>query len=504
MFWGAMARPYCDAPIRKPCPGAIYEASGPSPFIKRVLTAMLDQLSCVLRLSWQAFLPASLVRCPPGLITCSASFTHVFLQPVAAVDSETTALQVGYCTNVHAGVELAAVGDNLVRYSVPARKKLNQQIAQQRQVPTQERLGVGLWIPDQASQELMQSPQQLQGFAELLAANRLSAFTINGFPFDNFHQPSVKQRVYLPTWADRQRYEYTLRLASILAALLPESDETQTVGSISTLPLGWPANPFAPGDSDSAEARFAKSGQQLRELAAQLNAIEQQTGKRIVVAIEPEPGCDLDSADDMIDFFDQQLPEQTHRRYLTICHDICHSAVMNEPQRDVIERYAQAGIAIGKVQVSSAITVDWASMAVADRPEVLARLSSFAEDRYLHQTGQVDRQGDFKLATDLPELLAGIDPATLDEVERWMIHFHVPIFLEQIGRLGTSRDAVQACLQGIGCCGDPNGFVPGVDFTGHLEVETYAWTVLPEAERQRGLSDDIATEMFWLLQQLYG
>lgn len=421
------------------------------------------------------------------------------------MDSQTTGLQVGYCTNVHAGVELAAIGDNLLRYSVPARDKLNQHIAQQQQIPTQELLGVGLWIPDQASRELMQSPQQLQGFAELLAANRLSAFTINGFPFDNFHQPSVKQRVYLPTWADPQRYDYTLRLAKILAALLPASDDVPTVGSISTLPLGWPNNPFAPShDADSVEARFDKSGRQLRELATQLKALEQQTGKRILVAIEPEPGCDLDTAGDMIEFFDQQLPDQDHRRYLTVCHDICHSAVMNEPQRDVIEQYAQASIAIGKVQVSSAITVDWASMSSEDRVPVLAQLSSFAEDRYLHQTGQVDHQGQFRLATDLPELLQQTDPAALDDVERWMIHFHVPIFLEQIGRLGTSRAAVQACLQAIGCCGDPSDRVPGVEFTGHLEVETYAWTVLPEAERQRGLSDDIATEMFWLLQQLYG
>ena len=35
-------------------------------------------------------------------------------------------------------------------------------------------------------------------------------------------------------------------------------------------------------------------------------------------------------------------------------------------------------------------------------------------------------------------------------------------------------------------------------FTGHLEIETYAWTVLPEAMRKRALPDDIAGEIQWL------
>ena len=77
-----------------------------------------------------------------------------------------------------------------------------------------------------------------------------------------------------------------------------------------------------------------------------------------------------------------------------------------------------------------------------------------------------------------------------------MIHFHVPIFLERFGHLTTSRPDVVECLDAIL---DP---AIGANFTGHLEVETYAWTVLPTTMRQRGLSQDIASELDWLEDQL--
>ncbi|MCO8122262.1 metabolite traffic protein EboE [Stieleria sp. TO1_6] len=390
--------------------------------------------------------------------------------------------QIGYCTNVHAGIEMASIRRNLTEYAMAVRQQLQQSNGI-------DQLGVGLWIPDKASTELIEG--QLGDFRRFLSDGRLRPYTINGFPFANFHGDSVKQRVYLPTWADAERLEYTQRLATILAALLPDD---QPLGSISTLPIGWPNNPFA-ADSD-AKQDLATAGDQLRQLAEFLKQLEHNTGKRIVVAIEPEPGCLLDTVDDMVEFFDDQLPELTHRRFITVCHDICHSAVMNESQRAVIQRYGDADITVGKVQVSSAIVADWNAIPATQHAAALKQLSEFAEDRYLHQTGQVGTDGSFRLATDLPQLIQQTSPADLAGVERWVIHFHVPIFLERFGLLTTTRDAVLECLQAL------DGGVTGVDFTGHLEVETYAWTVLPAEMRRRGLADDIASELQWLINQL--
>ena len=128
--------------------------------------------------------------------------------------------------------------------------------------------------------------------------------------------------------------------------------------------------------------------------------------------------------------------------------------------------------------------------------DAITQLSRFAEDRYLHQTGCIGNDGSFSLADDLPALIEHSSAASLSETDRWVIHFHVPIFLERFGLLGTSREDVVECLSSL------EDEAIGVEFTGHLEVETYAWTVLPEEMRQGGLAGDVAREMQWLVDQL--
>lgn len=378
---------------------------------------------------------------------------------------------------------MKSIRNNLSQFAVPVREQLHRSHGL-------DSLGVGLWIPDQASRELVAG--ELTAFREFLDANHLHAYTVNGFPFANFHGDSVKQRVYLPTWAESERLEYTKRLAEILAKLLPDD---QHVGSISTLPIGWPNNPYA--TAQSGQDLVAAAGANFRQLAEFLDRLSAETGKRIIVAIEPEPGCVIDTVDDLIGFFDDQLPEPVQRQSITVCHDICHSAVMNEPQRSVVAAYGNAGVGIGKVQVSSAIVADWESIPETELRPALDQLSEFAEDRYLHQTGQVGRDGTFQLADDLPALLKHTSPSDLKTSARWVTHFHVPIFLERFGRLTTSRDDVVECLQAL------NDEAIDVDFSGHLEVETYAWTVLPEAMRRRGLAEDIASELQWLIGQVF-
>lgn len=391
--------------------------------------------------------------------------------------------QTGYCTNIHAGIDLAAILQNLEKYSLPVRELA---------FPGKS-LGVGLWIPNEAANDLTES--NCERLRETLHRLHLDPYTINGFPFGNFHQPVVKHKVYLPTWADSQRESFTQKLASILHRLLPEN----AVGSISTLPLGWgvsedelaatknlAANKF---DSELAIA----SGRHLRSMSEFLRQLESDTGRRIVVAIEPEPGCMLDTSEDICNFFDRHLSDETNRRYITVCHDICHAAVMNEPQNAVIERYIRNGLTIGKVQVSSAIEVRWDELDTETGKAALNQLHQFAEDRYLHQTGVVSAEGHFRLVDDLPSLLAET-PSKPNDL-RWRIHFHVPIFLEQFGYLSATRPDVLSCLTSL-------SKIPAAQRINHLEVETYAWSVLPESMRDRSLAQSIASELIWLEDQI--
>jgi hypothetical protein len=119
---------------------------------------------------------------------------------------------------------------------------------------------------------------------------------------------------------------------------------------------------------------------------------------------------------------------------------------------------------------------------------MLGQLQGFAEDRYLHQTGCLDGERRFRLVEDLPLLLNNGEPVT---DTRWCIHFHVPIYLREFGRLQTSQDEILECLQVLGRSDD--GF-----WTGHAEVETYAWGVLPPELRAADLAAGIAEELAWL------
>lgn len=412
-----------------------------------------------------------------GAIDASHELLHSFqrqshsacLQPRGfAVNSTWT---LGYCTNVHAGTDLDSIRANLDRFAVPVRTSV---------FGTQP-MGVGLWIPAEASRSLVAGDTAAQ-FADWLRQRSLTPYTINGFPYDNFHQPVVKHRVYDPPWWEKSRLEYTRDLATILGHLLP----AEQTGSISTLPLGWP-------NDKVGSAAIEQSGLHLRQLAEHLESIEKSSGRRIVVAIEPEPGCLLDRAEDVVAFFEKHLPDSNHRRYLAVCHDICHSAVMFEDQANVLGRYAAAGVTVGKVQVSNAIEVDWSYMSTARRQEAMEQLSNFAEDRYLHQTGRCGHAGGFSLAEDLPQIVHEDAAALTDAC--WRVHFHLPVFLERFGHLNTTREAIATCLTILASADAPN-------FTGHTEIETYAWGVLPEAMRKRGLVEDIASEMRWLKQLL--
>lgn len=407
--------------------------------------------------------------------------------------------KTGYCTNVHPGPDLAAAQDNLLRYAVPVQKML----------APNDRLPVGLWLAEPAAKTLKQSGQ-IDRFRDWLGEHQLLPFTFNGFPQGDFHQPVVKHRVYLPTWETTERRDYTQLLIDHLHALLPQGEK----GSISTLPLGWGVPTW-----NDEQSRWA--AKHLEDIADYLRNLEERTGRHIVIAIEPEPGCALDTASDMVEFFSKYLSApgrgEVNRRFLTVCHDICHAAVMFETQADFFDRLQAEGLKIGKVQVSAALEVRWAELSLAQRQSALRFLKQFAEDRYLHQTGVKSPLG-FELWEDLPQLLAefktawepswsvesGAEAGTSKEAvgnslndTMWRVHFHVPICESKIGELHSTQPEIQECLRLL----DSERY-QGLCPTGHLEVETYAWSVIPSQLRQNDLSVSIFNEIKWLRENL--
>ena len=235
-------------------------------------------------------------------------------------------MKVGYCTNVHAGTSLDAVKSNLLKHAVEVRNELLRT-----NLDNSAPLPVGLWLSNQAAGELQQD--QLLHWRDWLAENQLLPYTFNGFPYSDFHQAVVKHDVYLPTWAEPERLAYTVKLAHVLDAILPAGE----VGTISTLPLGWPRNGDPIGLTGAVDTQsdslLLASAKQLKQLAVETRPdLAGQWPTDQSWYRNPNPVVFLDSADDIVNFFqrylfDDQDSEQV-RRHLGVCHDVCHSAVM--------------------------------------------------------------------------------------------------------------------------------------------------------------------------------
>lgn len=372
---------------------------------------------------------------------------------------------IGYCANVHPGATLKAMLSQLDEHAVAVRERLGW-----------DRLRVGLWLSESALAEIAKDDDAAR-LRDWLDERNLDVRTINGFPQGDFHESVVKHRVYEPDWANPRRAAYTLRLAEVLAVLLPDG----ATGSISTVPIGWPS-----GDALGDHARCDMAAVALHGIAGELDALEDRTGRCVRLAIEPEPGCMLGTTAEALAYFDQHLADDAIRARIGLCYDVCHAAVMFEDQAASLAACRAAGVGVYKVQVSSAIVC---------RPGVagtIEALQAFAEPRYLHQTCARGVGGEVRLFEDLPTALESTDARG---AEAWRVHFHVPIFHADLGEepgvLETTRDDVNAALAAL-----------DVNDAADIEVETYAWGVLPERLRPTRLADGIAEELAWAAGQM--
>lgn len=387
-----------------------------------------------------------------------------------------------YCTNVHAGRNLAETEANIERFSARVQELVGAKEG------SDGELGLGLWLSAESAREL-RSTNGARALRDRLLGRGLRVVTLNGFPYGDFHAEVVKHAVYEPHWADPRRLAYTVDLAEILVDLLPDGT---TDASISTLPIGWRSDFTNEGCGCSVGLAAA----QLVEAAKALRSIEDRCGIRIHLDLEPEPGCVLDTSEDIVDLFDQAFrpsDDVDHRRYLGVNHDVCHSAVMFEPQTAALRTYRENGIALGKIQVSSAVEVDFDAFSDdQERADALESYRGFVEPRYLHQTSiRTGMAPHFDVQTfeDLPIALANRAEHQVP-AGTWRTHFHVPIFMAEGDRWGTTRAEIERCLAAL----------PSDEPRPTLEVETYAWEVLPGClyAGDEGLAAGIAEELRWL------
>lgn len=362
-------------------------------------------------------------------------------------------VHVAYCTNVHPAEDLPGVIEQLRRFAAPIRLALDE--------PT---LGVGLWLAAPLAASLRASPDELSRLRDALAELQLEVVTFNGFPYQAFQADVVKLDVYRPDWTTPERAQYTLDLAHVLAQLLPTD---VTSGSISTLPFGWREG-WSQTDTDAARTR-------LTEVATELDELALATGREIRLALEPEPGCIVETTEQTVVALDGVDP-----RRVGICLDACHSAVQFEEAPDALRTLSDGGVSIVKAQASAALDV-----AGTDRE----LLSQFDEPRFMHQV-RTCVNGEVQGTDDLAPALAGELPADGE----WRVHFHVPVHLTD-GH--TTQPQLHTLLGAL--------FGGARPLTPHLELETYTWEVLPEMLRPHdrdSLVQSLTRELQWLESEL--
>ncbi|MCV4283246.1 metabolite traffic protein EboE [Pseudomonas capsici] len=381
-----------------------------------------------------------------------------------------TATQIGYCSNVHPAPGLSELCASIEQHF--------QGVRQQRKLTEQES---GLWISAQAAQEL-QDARARKNFLDVLTRSGVRLTSLNGFPYGQFHKGAVKAEVYLPSWADAERLTYSLQLAEILAEALPANCDQ---GVISSVPLGYAAH-WSPERQQRAEELLA-------QLTSSLASLKHKTGKKIVICLEMEPDCVLENTTQAIEFFHRLQARDPHHEHLALCFDVCHQAVVFEHCYQSLQRLREAGVPVGKIQLSNAMICRLPAEDESRREQVLDALGDFAEATYLHQVKTLDPQGRLKAWSDLPAALE--NPEQSSELR---IHFHVPLFSEQL-LLPELSGSQQALSQTFDFLADH------ADFRPVLEAETYSWNVLPSAIRpqtEQALLLGIAAELQWVEKQL--
>ncbi|MGS0526947.1 metabolite traffic protein EboE [Zobellia nedashkovskayae] len=389
--------------------------------------------------------------------------------------------QLTYCTNIHPGFDWKTTLDSLKEHVPQIKKK----------VSPNEPFGLGLRLSNKASEELALNGN-LNEFKQWLVDNQVYVFTMNGFPYGNFHNERVKDDVHAPDWTTPERLIYTKRMFDQLAALIPEG----IAGGISTSPISYK---YWHATEEATKLAFETGAKNMIEIAIHLYNIEQETGKYLHLDIEPEPDGMLENSDEVLQFFaDYLLPigiaviveklgvnadiaDEIIRRYLTVCYDICHFSLAYEEPTDTFEKFAKAGIVIGKIQVSAALKI---LSNPSGNDKIWEALTLFDEPTYLHQvTEKVD--GKVKTYNDLPIVLEN-----KREFEELRAHFHVPIFLERFGALDSTQDHILKVMK----------YIKDHPVSEHLEIETYTWDVLPSALK-KDLSESIIREIDWFVEK---
>jgi hypothetical protein len=371
-------------------------------------------------------------------------------------------IHLAYCTNIHRGESWAETMAALESHTLEVRNR----------VAPHQPYAIGLRLGAAATRSLLDRQTRLV-FQRWLAQHNCYVFTINGFPYGQFHGTRVKEQVFQPDWSTSARVEYTEALFTILADLLPPG----LSGSVSTVPGSH--KELVP-DADHADL-IRKN---LATHTAWLARFADRSGKDLHLGLEPEPLGWIENTAESIALFNDLGHGEDIQRCLGINYDTCHFAVEYESPATALASFKQHGIRISKLHLSSALKLTPSSAS-------LKLMESFTDDVYFHQVIARREDGVLERHRDLPVALAS-NPLRRG-IEEWRVHFHVPLHAPPQDHLDTTADHLIATLDVLAA--NPS-------LCQHLEMETYTWEVLPRDLRAASVEDQLEREYLWTLTEL--
>jgi hypothetical protein len=221
------------------------------------------------------------------------------------------------------------------------------------------------------------------------------------------------------------------------------------------------------------------------------------------LALEPEPFCFLETTKETVAYFERHIysAEGTAalvsltglpvsevaglvRRHLGVVFDICHQSVEFENIPQSLALLTGAGIPIFKLQEAAALRVAEVTA------ETVEALGPFTDTIYLSQTTEL-RDGQLRRFLNLGDAIEAWN-ARPGGSREWRTHFHVPVFLDDLGPFGTTRAGIEEALR-------MHAEAPLSD---HLEIETYTWDVLPAHLKTGGITGYLTREIEWVRSQL--
>nr|WP_281373395.1 metabolite traffic protein EboE [Kineococcus aurantiacus] len=346
--------------------------------------------------------------------------------------------------------------------------------------------GVSLRLSGESARTLAGDEDERHRLRDWLAEQDLYVYTVNAFPQGAFKNRVVMEDVYEPDWSTAARADYTRQVADVLADITPEGVSP----SIQTMPLA-----FKP-KAGSAGYVEAFTGHVL-DVAAHLVGLEQRTGRRVVLAIEPEPFCYLETVAETVEYFDthlfsgsasQELARRAGiplseapaalRRHLGIVLDMGHQCVEFDDLTVSLQLLADHGVPIFKLQAAAALWVPQVG------EEEVAELEGFTDTIYLSQTTERGPDGRLRRFLNLSEAIAAWRADPRADVE-WRTHFHVPVFMDRIGPFRTTRPMIEDALRAHVAARQ----------SAHLEIETYTWDVLPAHLKTGDIVDYVSREL---------